>query len=311
MTTMKAIRIHSYGGPEVLVYEDAPIPDPGSGEVLIRVRAAGVNPIDWKIRAGYMSAFLNLAFPFILGIDVAGEVESVGSDVTDFKPGDPVYAWADFSRNGSYAEYVTVAAANVAPKPESLSFVEAAAVPQAGLTAWQALFETGGLQPGQTVFIHAAAGGVGTFAVQLAKWHGARVYGTASNGNLEFLRDIGVDEPLDYATLNSADIAQSVDLVVDAVGGETLDRSWTILKPGGMLVGMVAPPSEETANTHGVRSAFHMTHGSGQQLREIAAMIDAGHVRPVVQTVLPLAETRRAHEMSQTGRGRGKIILEV
>lgn len=311
MTEMKAIRIHSYGGPEVLVYEDAPRPSPAPDEVLIRVHAAGVNPIDWKIRAGYLSGFLNLTFPFILGIDVAGVVEGVGANVSGFKPGDSVYAWADISKNGSYAEYVTVKGENVAPKPVSLDFIQAAAVPQAALTAWQALFETGGLQPGQTVLIHAAAGGVGTFAVQLAKWKGVNVYGTASAGNLEFLRDIGVDEPIDYSTLNSEAIRRSVDIVLDAVGGDTQDRSWIVLKPGGVLVGTVTPPSEEAAAAHDARHAFHMTHGSGQQLREIAALIDAGHIRPIVQEVIPLRDTRRAHELSQAGHVRGKIVLEV
>ena len=311
MTEMKAIRIHSYGGPEVLVYEDAPRPSPAPDEVLIRVHAAGVNPVDWKIRAGYLSGFLNLTFPFILGIDVAGVVEAVGDNVTDFKPRDAVYAWADIASNGAYAEYVTVKAENVAPKPETLDFIQAAAVPQAALTAWQALFETGGLQPGQTVLIHAAAGGVGTFAVQLAKWKGVNVYGTASAGNLEFLRDIGVDEPIDYTTLYSEAIARRVDVVLDAVGGETQDRSWVVLKPGGVLVGTVTPPSEESAAAHDARPAFHMTHGSGQQLREIAALIDEGHIRPIVQEVIPLEDTRRAHELSQTGHVRGKIVLQV
>lgn len=311
MSTMKAIRIHAYGGPDVLVYEDAPRPAPASDEVLIRVHAVGINPIDWKIRAGYLSAFLPLTLPFIPGIDVAGDVVEVGPDVNDFKPGDAVYAWADFMRNGSYAEYVTVKASSVAHKPASLDYIHAAAVPQTALTAWQALFETGGLQPGQTVLVHAAAGGVGTIAVQLAKWKGARVYGTASASNLDFLRDIGVDEPIDYTTLNSEEVGRSVDVVLDAVGGDTQDRSWIVLKPGGMLVGIVSPPAEEVAISHGARQAFHMTHGSGQQLKEIGALIDAGHVRPVVQTVLPLHEARQAHELSQTGHVRGKIVLQV
>ncbi len=311
MTTMNAVRIHSYGGPEVLVYEEAPRPAPESDEVLIRVHGAGVNPIDWKVRAGYLSAFMPLPLPFILGIDVAGVVEDVGAHVNDFKLGDAVYAWCDVGRNGSYAEYVTVKAASVALKPESLDDIQAAAVPQAALTAWQALFEAANLQPGQTALIHAAAGGVGTFAVQLAKWKGARVYGTASERNLDFLRDIGVDEPIDYATLNSEEVAHSVDVVLDAVGGETQDRLWIILKPGGILVGMVTPPSEETANAHDARHAFHVTHSSGQQLQEIAALINADHIRPVVHSVIPLQDARRAHELSQTGRVRGKIVLQV
>lgn len=311
MTVMKAVRFHSYGGPEVLVYEDAPCPAPAPDEVLIRVHAAGINPVDWKVRAGYLSAFVPLVFPVIPGIDVAGVVEEAGADVGDFKPGDDVYAWAGLTSNGSYAEYVTVKASDVALKPASLDYIHAAAVPQTALTAWQALFETANLQPGQTALIHAAAGGVGTFAVQMAKWKGARVYGTASAGNLDFLRDIGVDEPIDYATLNSADLARSVDVVLDAVGGDTQDRSWIVLKPGGVLVGMVSPPSEEMAAAHDARHAYHMTHGSGQQLQEIAALIDAGHLRPFVQTVLPLQEARRAHELSQTGHVRGKIVLQV
>lgn len=206
---------------------------------------------------------------------------------------------------------MTIKAENVAPKPASLDFIQAAAVPQAALTAWQALFETGGLHAGQTALIHAAAGGVGTFAVQLAKWKGVNVYGTASASNLDFLRYIGVDEPIDYATLNSEAIARRVDVVLDAVGGETQDRSWIVLKPGGVLVGTVTPPSEEAAAAHDARHAFHMTHGSRQQLREIAALMDEGHIRPIVQEVIPLQEARRAHELSQTGHVRGNIVLRV
>lgn len=206
---------------------------------------------------------------------------------------------------------MTIKAENVASKPASLDFIPAAAVPQAALTAWQALFETGGLHAGQTALIHAAAGGVGTFSVQLAKWKGVNVYGTASASNLDFLRYIGVDEPIDYATLNSEAIARRVDVVLDAVGGETQDRSWIVLKPGGVLVGTVTPPSEEAAAAHDARHAFHMTHGSRQQLREIAALMDEGHIRPIVQEVIPLQEARRAHELSQTGHVRGNIVLRV
>src|SRR6185369_6723311 len=198
MATMKAVRIHSYGGPEVLVYEDAPRPEAAAGEVLIRVHAAGVNPLDWKVRAGYVQEWLQHQFPLIPGWDVAGIVEAVGRGVEQFRPGDAVYGLLDISKNGAYAEYVAAPARSLARKPATVDHVKAAAVPIAALTAWQALFDVARLAAGQTVLVHAAAGGVGHFAVQLAKWQGARVVGTASAANASFVKELGAAQVIDY-----------------------------------------------------------------------------------------------------------------
>lgn len=204
MENMKAVRVHNYGGPEVLRFEDAPRPAPGSGELLIRTRAASVNPIDWKIRAGYMKDFVPMPLPFIPGYDVSGVIEAVGSSVTKFKKGDEVYARADAVHgHGAYAEYAVAKETEAALKPKSIDFVHAATIPVAAVTAWRALFDTAGLKASQKVLIHGAAGGVGSFAVQLAKWKGAYVYGTASADNLEFLRELGADQPIDYEKTNS------------------------------------------------------------------------------------------------------------
>lgn len=308
---MKAVRIHEYGGPDVLRYEDAPLPEIGPDEVLIQVHATSVNPVDWVMREGYFKAFLPLSFPAILGRDVAGVIEAVGPAVTTFQAGDAVYAWVAVGLSGAHAEYVAVPAAQVAARPASLDTFHAAAVPHAGLAAWQVLFDVAGLTAGQTVLIHAAAGGVGTFAVQLAKWKGAHVIGTASPHNLEFLRRIGVDEAIDYTSTRFEAVAHDVDVVIDTEGGETQQRSWGVLKPGGILVGMFSQPSEEAATAHGVRHHYFALQSNPAELAQLAELIDAGHVRPIVTTVLPLSEARWAFDFSQSRHTRGKIVLYV
>ena len=309
--TTKAVRIHNYGGPEVLQYEAAPRPKPGKGEVLIRVHAAGVNPIDWKVRAGYMKDFIPHSFPLILGWDVSGVIEEVGPNVSRFKKGDEVYSLPDHTRNGAYAEYIVVRESEVALKPNALHHVRAAAVPLAALTAWQALFDTGQLQPEQSVLIHAAAGGVGHFAVQLAKWKGAHVVGTASAKNHEMLYKLGADELIDYTTQRFEDVTRNIDVVLDTIGGDTQERSWQVLKKGGVLVSLVQPPSENKAKEHGVRGIRLGVRPNGQDLVEIAKIVDAGKLAPVIDRILPLSEARRAHELSQSGHTRGKIVLPV
>jgi NADPH:quinone reductase-like Zn-dependent oxidoreductase len=228
MATMRAVRLHAFGGPDVLKIEETPRPEPKSGEVLIRVHGAGVNPVDWKIREGYT----NHKLPLVPGWDVAGVIEKVGPEVTSLKPKDEVYGYFDLSRNGAYADYVAVPAEEVALKPKSLDFTKAAAVPLAALTAWQGLFDVGGLKPGQKVLIHAAAGGVGSFAVQFAKWKGAHVIGTASGRNVQFVRELGADEVIDYTKTAFEEAVDNVDLVFDTMGGETQKRSWQVLKKG-------------------------------------------------------------------------------
>ena len=309
---MKAIRIHKYGGPEVLQYEDALRPKvAGPTEVLIRVHAAGVNPIDWKIRSGYLKDLFPVKFPLILGWEVSGRVEEVGRDATTFKEVDDVFAMADPTRDGGYAEYIVVNQAFVAVKPKSVDHVHGAAAPLAALTAWKSLFETAQVKPGQRVLVHGGSGGVGHFAVQLAKWKGAHVLATASTRNQQFLRDIGVDEPIDYTKQEFVEIARDVDVVLDTIGGETQERSWGVLKKGGILVSLVQPPSEDKARSHRVRGAMVNTPPNGAALAEIGRLIDSGKIKVTVDRILPLSEARSAHELSQSGHVRGKIVLRV
>ena len=309
--TMKAIRIHRYGGPEVLVYEDAPRPPISDDEVLIRVHAAAINPVDWKAREGHLQGFIDYSRPFIPGWDVSGVVEAVRAGVPHFFPGDAVYSCPDIARDGTYAEYVAVKASEVALKPQSLDHVEAAAVPLAALTAWQVLFDAAQLSAGQTVLIHAAAGGVGTFAVQLAKWKGARVIGTASVGNHDFLRGLGADEVIDYNAVRFEDVVKGVDVVFDTMAGETQERSWKVLKPGGVQVSILTPPSEALAAAHGARAAYIFVQPNAAQLTELGGLIDGGKIEPVIEAVLPLPEARQAHQVSQQGHVRGKLVLAV
>jgi len=308
---MKAVRVHDYGGPDVLIYEEAPRPKAGPGEVLIRVHASSVNPFDCAVRAGYMGAYFNYTLPLILGEDVSGSIEEVGEGVTDVSLGDSVYTRAGVYRDGANAEYVLAFAADVAIKPKSLDHIHAAAVPHVALTAWQALIELANLTEGQTVLIHAAAGGVGHMAVQLAKLRGAKVIGTASL-HLDFLHELEVDQSIDYATTAFEDVVSDVDVVLDLVGGETQQRSWKVLKPGGILLSTVQAPSEATAAAHGVRQRMiDSAPPIRKVLTEIATMIDAGQIKPHVSTILPLQEIRKAHEMIEGRHMKGKLVLQV
>ena len=311
MANMRAIRHHSYGGPEVLVLEEVARPEPRAGEVLIRVHAAGVNPLDWKVRDGHVKAWLEHQLPLIPGWDVSGVVEAAAPDVGAFKVGDAVYGMLDFMRNGAYAEYVAARTSNLALKPKSIDHIQAGGVPLASLTAWQSLFEVADLKSGQTVLIHAAAGGVGHFAVQFAKWKQARVIGTASAGNASFLRELGADEVIDYRTARFEEALHEVDVVFDTMGGDIQQRSWQVLRKGGILVATLGISSPEAAQQRGVRGEGVMVHPDPDQLTQIAALIDAGNLKPFVSTVLPLSEAARAQEFSQTGHTRGKIVLRV
>ncbi|HLK51771.1 MAG TPA: NADP-dependent oxidoreductase, partial [Bryobacteraceae bacterium] len=287
---MKAVRLHEYGGPEVLKYEDAPRPEPAAGEILVKVHAAAVNPVDWKVRAGHLKGFLNYQLPLIPGWDLSGVVQAAGPGVTAWKNGDEVYSRPDISRNGAYAEYIAVKATEVARKPKSLDHTQAAAIPLAALTAWQALFDAGGLQAGQRVLIHAAAGGVGTFAVQLARWKGAHVLGTASERNHAFLRQLGADETIDYSKVRFEDVVHDVDLVLDAMAGETRDRSWKVIRKGGILVTILGQPSAEDAAKHGVRAAGVFVQPNQAELDQISGLVDSGKLKPIIEAVLPLQD---------------------
>ena len=311
MRTMKTVCIYSYGGPEVVVYEDAPRPHPVVGEVLVQVHAAGINPVDWKIREGHLREMLHHTLPLVLGWDVSGVLVAVGPGVTRLKVGDEVFSRPDISRDGAYAEFIVIKESEVALKPKSIDHIHAAALPLAGLTAWQSLFDAGGLSSGQRVLIHGASGGVGTLAVQLAKWKGARVIGTALAHNHEFLRELGVDQVIDYNTERFEEAVQPVEVILDTVGGDTQERSWKVLKPGGILVSIANPPAAETAKAHGVRQAFVFTQPNAAQLAEIAKLVEAEKLKAIVETILALSDATRAQELSERGHTRGKIVLRV
>jgi NADPH:quinone reductase-like Zn-dependent oxidoreductase len=311
METMKAVRIHTYGGPEVLVYEEVLRPQPAAGEVLVRVEAASVNPVDWKIREGYLREMLPHRLPLIMGWDVSGVVEATGAGVTRFRAGDEVFSRPDLLRDGTYAEYVVIRETEAALKPKSLDHLHAAAIPLAGITAWKSLIEAAGVTPGQRVLIHGASGGVGSYAVQLAKWRGAQVIATASAHNHDYLLRLGADEVIDYRTVRFEEVVREADVVFDTIGGDTQERSWRVLKTGGILVSIITPPPAEKAAAHGVRQAFVFIQPDAAVLAELAKLADAGKLRPSLEAVLPLAEARRAQELSQGGHVRGKIALKV
>lgn len=308
MATMKAVRIHGYGGPETLVHEDAPRPEPGPGEVLIKVHAAGVNPLDWKIRQGYMREHIPHRFPLTLGWDVSGVIEGVGAGVKGFRGGEAVYAMLDVARNGAYAGYVVAAEGLLAAKPERLDHARAAAVPLAALTAYHALIETLGIRAGQKLLVLGAAGGVGSFAVQLAKLRGANVVGTASGRNLAHIRELGADEALDYAATRFEEAVRDADFVFDTVGGDNTERALSALKRGGTLAVIASQPPVEKAAALGVAAKYVPNRPNAKALGELAGYLDAGKLKVVAET-LPLAEARKAHERSQAGHVRGKLVL--
>jgi NADPH:quinone reductase-like Zn-dependent oxidoreductase len=309
---MKVMRIHAYGGPEQLRYEEAPIPQLGQGQVLVRVHAASVNPIDTKLATGMKRPVLNnkaVPLPWIPGGDFSGIVEDVSSEITSVRKGDAVYG--DSPSGGSYAPYVIAEANAVALKPKKLSHVESASVPLAAQTAWQALFEHGHLQSGQTVLIHAASGGVGTFAIQLAHWKKAKVLATASAENGEYLRSLGADIAIDYKKVSFESIAKEVDLVIDLIGGETQERSFTVIKPKGYLVSTINPPSQELAIKHNVHALMMSMKPSSTVLSQLAELLDTTAIRTKVTKVYPLAEAHKAWTDILSHHTQGKIVLEI
>lgn len=307
---MKAIQMKSYGGADVLSYDDVPTPEPQADEVLVRIYAAPINPIDWKIREGYMQGWLQHQLPLIPGSEFSGVVAAVGADVSAFKAGDEIYGYCSLARCGAYAEFIAVKETEIAAKPVNIDFNHAAAIPVGALTAWQA-FAMAGLSAGQTVLIHAAAGGVGSLAVQIAKARGAHVIGTASARNAEFVKSLGADEVIDYTTTKFEEVVKDMDVVFDLIGGETQARSFGVLKTGGWLISAVGPPSQEESEKHGVKSAMIMVQPNAVEMKEMTALVEAGKLKTFVETVLPLSEARQAHELSQQGRTRGKIVLQV
>ncbi|MGX1306178.1 NADPH:quinone reductase-like Zn-dependent oxidoreductase [Amorphus suaedae] len=334
--TMMAVRQHAFGGPEVLRYEAAPIPRLKAGEVLVRVRAVGLNPPDWYLREGYKALPPEWRpqgdFPLILGTDVSGEVAATADDVTDLAVGDEVYAMVRFpdgmfGESRAYAEYVTVSASEAARKPAGLDHVHAAGAPMSLLTAWQFLIALGHdapnpLQPyrhepvplqGRSVLVNGAAGGVGHFAVQLARWRGARVIAVASGRNEAFLRDLGAGDFIDYTTRVPEEVVRDVDLVVDAAGGPTTGRFLQTLKPGGALFPIfpLGFSAAEEAKNLGVTVSATQVRSSGAQLAEVGRLLADGTVRVAIDSTYPLAEAGKAHERAERGHIQGKIVLTV
>jgi len=300
---MKAVRIHAFGGPEVLQIDEVGIPELGPGEVLVRIKAASVNPVDYKIRAGQFSRIGTRDLPLTLGRDISGVLEE-GARTRE------VMALLEWQQGG-YAEFVVLPRALCILKPRALSMEEAAAVPLAAMTAWQGLFQHGELQSGQRVLIHGGAGGVGHFAVQFAALRGAEVISTASSVDMEFVRSLGAARLIDHRRQRFEDEVEAVDLVLDLVGGEVRDRSWQVLRKGGMLVSTLGPPDELKARELGVRAKGYMTAPNASQLEEIAALLESGKVRAHVAQVFPLEDAGAAQTYAEHQHPRGKVVLAL
>ena len=306
---MKAVVAHEYGAPEVLKFEEVPRPEPKEDEALVRVIASGVNPADPLTLSGKYAREFGTHLPLIPGYDIAGIVEKTGPNVTKLKAGDAVYGYPTFG--GGWADYVIVKEWEVAAKPKSLSFVEAAAVPMGALTAWQALVDVAKLQPGQTILVHGGSGGVGNFAVQIAKARGARVIATASTANQDLLKQIGADIAVDYTKTKFEDVARNVDAVLDPVGKETLARSYDVVKKGGIVMSLVALPDRAELKKRGIHGAAISVHPDAADLSEIAQLIDAGKIKPIVTQTLPLSEAIAAQQQAATHHTRGKVVLRI
>lgn len=308
MNTMKAIRVHTHGGPEVLTYENVPQPQPAPSEVLLQVTGAGVNPADWKTRAG---RGMDTPLPYIPGWDVAGVVEATGSEVTTLSHGDTVLGLVRFPHPGhTYAEYTAVPAHEVIAKPTSMTPAEAAALPLAGLTAWQGLIETAQLTPGQRVLVLGAAGGVGHLAVQIAKARGAYVIGTASQGNATFLHDLGVDEVVDYRHTRIEDRVHNIDVIFNAVSEQSLTQAIRTLRTGGTIVSIAGQLDVESLRARGFQAHRILVRPQAEQLRELVALVNAGSLRVVVEAIFPLSEAASAHTILERGHVRGKLVLD-
>ncbi|CAM3504645.1 MULTISPECIES: NADP-dependent oxidoreductase [Saccharibacillus] len=304
-STMQVVRIHQYGDADVLHLESLATPRPQEGEVLVRIVYASMIPLDWKIRSGWLQEVFPLSLPYTPGFYASGIVESVGAGVSDLQAGDRVFG----DIRGSYAEYAAVSAEALVRLPDSVSLEHAAAIKAGADSAWKALFTEGRLESGQTVLVHAAAGGVGQFAVQLAKWKGATVIATASADNIEFVRSLGADQVIDYRSEDFGSLVHEADLVVDTVGGDTERRSWGVLRPGGLLVSLVGEPDAEQAAAHGVTAKFNSAFPTQGDLLQIVDLIADGTLKVETGRTYPLSEAREAQRFSEQRRGRGRILL--
>jgi NADPH:quinone reductase-like Zn-dependent oxidoreductase len=307
---MRAIVIHAYGGPEVMKLEQTARPEPAEDEVLIRVIAASINPVDVAIRKGYLAKLVG-NFPFILGMDAAGIVEKVGNKVTKYKAGDPVFAFFTLKGEGGYGEFVTAKEDELARKPTTVSFAQAAGAGAAGATAWEALVDTADLRAGQTVLIHGGSGGVGHLAIQIAKARGAKVFATASTANHEFLRQMGADVTIDYTRTKFEDVAKDVDVVLDTVGRDTLERSYSVMKKGGIIVSIVDEPKPEALEAHGIRGVTLRCTPKAGVLEELSKLMEAKKLMPVISQTFPMTQVVQAQDQIATGHTRGKIVLSI
>ncbi|WP_281658908.1 NADP-dependent oxidoreductase [Halobacillus sp. Cin3] len=310
---MKAVIIEQYGGREQLVEKEVPNPVPESKQVVVEVRATSINPIDWKLREGYLKDAVPFEFPIILGWDAAGVITEVGEDVKDFSPGDRVFARPDTTRFGTYAQYTAVDEHLLAPLPEGVTFEEAAAVPLAGLTAWQCLVDFSDIKEGDRVLIHAGSGGVGHYAVQIAKHLGAYVAATASGKNREWVEKLGVDRFIDYKEEDFSEVLQDFDIVVDTLGGDIQEKSFQVLKEGGKLPSVVQPPDETKAVEKNIKTGFVWLEPSGEQLSKLGKMMEEGTLKSVIGHELPFSQEglREAHEISESHHAKGKIVITM
>jgi NADPH:quinone reductase-like Zn-dependent oxidoreductase len=306
---MRALRLHAYGAAPVL--EDVPVPDLGADEVRIRVTAASLNPLDIKLHSGRMHDFFPLAFPYTLGTDLAGIVEQAGSLAARWRPGDKVVARLDPTRGGALADVAILPATYLAAAPGTIALAEAAGVPTAAGTAWQALVEMARVTPGQRVLIHAGAGGVGSFAIQLARLMGARVIATASGSGIDLAHRLGADQVIDYRNEDFAAMLTDLDLVLDTIGGETQLRSFGVLRAGGTLIATAMPPDAALAKAHGVAADFVFHQSQGSRLAAILGLIEAGKLQVLVDRQVPLADVHEAFQHQGSGRARGKIIIAM
>jgi NADPH:quinone reductase-like Zn-dependent oxidoreductase len=306
---MKAIVVHQYGGPEVLKYEDWPRPEPKENEALVRVIAAGVNPVDAMIREGTYAKSFGTKLPLIPGYDVAGVVEKTGAKITKFKVGDAIYAYPLWG--GGYAQFAVVTEGEATEKPKSINFTDAAAVPLVALTAWQALVDAAKLSAGQTVLIHGGSGGVGSFAIQIAKARGAKVFATASTKNQDLLKELGADVAIDYTRTKFEDVAKDVDVVLDSVGQDTLARSYGVVKKGGFIATLVSRLDQAELEKHGIHGASIGVKPDANELAEITKLIDAKKIRVIVSQVFPLSDAVKAQKQAASGHTRGKIVIKV
>jgi NADPH:quinone reductase-like Zn-dependent oxidoreductase len=308
---MKAARIHAFGGVEALKIEEIDIPEFKDNEVLIRVYASAVNPVDQKIMAGEAQEKFPTRLPLTIGWDVSGIIEQVGSKVRNFSIGDEVYGRPFPTQNGAFAEYIAVSSNEITLKPKGIDYLAAASVPLAGLTAWQGLFKYGKLEKGQRVLIHAASGGVGSFAVQFARWKGAYVIGTASADNLSFIKQLGADEALDHNAGNFMENLNGIDLVFDLIGKDTQERSLQVIKPGGRLITTVMPEFTDQAREKNIHLEGFTAQSSSEDLNQIGDLVEQGIVEPIISAVFNLVEAKKAEQLSASKHTRGKIVIQV